>query len=92
MPPLDMVGHLVGMQAQTPGDPYIGLWSRIAGFDPQAISGAITDRSLVRLGLMRTTLHLVTADDALALRPFSQPVLERTWKSSPFARQLDAST
>lgn len=89
MPPLDMVHHLVGMQAQVPGDPYIGLWSRIGGFDPQAVSSAMADRRLARLGVMRTTLHLVTANDALALRAFTQPVLERTWKSSPFARHLD---
>jgi hypothetical protein len=41
------------------------------------------------MGLMRATIHLVTARDALALRPVVQPALERTFQtSSPFGRQL----
>ena len=38
---------------------------------------------------MRATVHLVTATDALGLRPLVQPVLDRSWKSSTFARELD---
>ncbi|HEX9141368.1 MAG TPA: winged helix DNA-binding domain-containing protein, partial [Gaiellaceae bacterium] len=37
----------------------------------------------------RATIHLVTARDALALRPILQPALERLFQSaSPFGRQL----
>jgi hypothetical protein len=44
---------------------------------------------VVRTPVMRGTLHLVSADDALALRALTQPVLERMfWKGSPFARHL----
>ena len=34
-------------------------------------------RQVVRTVLMRATLHLVTADDCLLLRPLMQPVLDR---------------
>jgi hypothetical protein len=35
------------------------------------------DRDLVRIAVMRSTIHLVTAEDARKLRPVVQPVLER---------------
>ncbi len=87
-PALDVVERLVGMQAQEPIDPYVGLWSRIAGFDPSELSNAIEERKAVRMGLLRGTLHLVTARDALAQYPILADVMTRSWRSSPFAKQL----
>jgi hypothetical protein len=77
-----MVEHLVGMQAQLPEDPYLGLWSRIDAFDPAALSTLIAEREAVRIPLMRSTIHLVTADDALVLRPLTQEVLERSLRGN----------
>jgi hypothetical protein len=74
--PSRAVHHLVGLQAQIPNNPYVGLWSRLAGFDPMSVSDLVHDRSLVRLTVMRGTLHLVTATDCLLLRPLMQPVLD----------------
>ncbi|MFS8198025.1 winged helix DNA-binding domain-containing protein [Streptomyces sp. CWNU-52B] len=68
MPALDAVAHLAGLQAQEPQEPFVGLWSRLRGFEPSALSGLLTGRSVVRTHLMRRTVHLVTADDALAWR------------------------
>ncbi|MGW5526711.1 winged helix DNA-binding domain-containing protein [Streptomyces xanthochromogenes] len=62
------VAHLCGMQAQEPQEPFIGLWSRLSGFQPGLLDGALTARAVVRTHLMRRTVHLVTADDALAWR------------------------
>lgn len=76
-PALDVVAHLVGMQAQEPADPYVGLWTRLAGFDPGALAAAVASGAAVRLALQRSTIHLVTAADAVALRTVLQPVLER---------------
>ena len=87
-PALDVVELLVGMQAQEPIDPYVGLWTRIDGFDPSELSDAIEERKAVRMGLLRGTLHLVTARDALAQYPILADVMTRSWRSSPFAKQL----
>jgi hypothetical protein len=88
-PVVDVVEHLVPMQAQVPIDPYVALWSRVAGFDPMDLSGMLERREAVRGTLHRATLHLATARDFLALRPIVQPVADRGFRSgSPFGRQL----
>lgn len=88
LPVAKVIERLVGLQAQTPNSPYLGLWSRLEGFRPEALSRLILDRKVVRLALMRSTLHLVTADDCLALRPVVQPVLERQLSQSAYGRHL----
>jgi hypothetical protein len=77
------VGHLVGVQAQLPTAPYIGLWSRLARFRHEDLADLITDRRLVRVALMRSTLHLVTAADCRSLRPAVQQVLDRELANVP---------
>ncbi|MGW7369447.1 winged helix DNA-binding domain-containing protein [Streptomyces sp. NPDC054841] len=67
-PVRDAVAHLCGMQAQEPQEPFIGLWSRLHAFKPQELDDALIGRKVVRTHLMRRTVHLVTADDALAWR------------------------
>ena len=88
LPPVDAVAQLVGMQTQVPLDPYIGLWSRLTAFDPVALGTALLERRLVRMTLMRATLHLVSAEDGLAMRPVLQAPIERAYASSPFAAHL----
>jgi hypothetical protein len=75
--PLAAVSHLVGMQAQAPDAPYVGLWTRLLDFDPSELAGLLTSRRVVRTWLMRSTVHLVTDEDCLALRPLLNRVLER---------------
>jgi hypothetical protein len=74
---IETVEHLVGMQAQAPFPPYYGLWSRLAGFRPADLAELILDRRVVRIALMRGTIHLVSARDCMTLRPLVQPVLDR---------------
>jgi hypothetical protein len=81
--------HLCGLQAQVPQAPYLALWSRLRGFDPEALSQLLGQRRAVRIGLLRGTLHLVTARDCKTLRPLLQPVLERAFQvGSPFGKRL----
>jgi hypothetical protein len=87
---LDAVERPVGLQAQVPRDSYVALWSRLDRFRPEALAEPIAERGAVRMGLLRATLHLVTAGDALALRPILEPVAQRTlYGRSPFGRALD---
>src|SRR5919202_38429 len=73
----ETIEHLVGMQAQAPNPPYVGLWTRLAGFHPNELARLITERHAVRIALMRNTVHLVSACDCLKLRPLLQPILDR---------------
>ena len=77
LPALEAIEHLVGMQAQAPKPPYVGLWTRLEGFHPDELARLITERRAVRVALMRNTVHLVSARDCLALRPLVQPVFDR---------------
>ncbi len=81
-PALEWVERLVGLQAQEPPDPYVALWSRIRDFDPLELSDALGERRAARASLMRGTIHLVSARDCLGLRPLTQPLLNRVWKSA----------
>jgi hypothetical protein len=68
VPVLDAVAQLCGLQAQEPQEPFVGLWSRLRAFDPAVLSDLLTSRRVVRTHLMRRTVHLLTAEDALAWR------------------------
>ena len=81
------IEHLVGLQAQAPFPPYYGLHSRLDGFRPGDLAALITDRGVVRIALMRGTIHLVSARDCLELRRLLEPVFER-WFRSTYAKQL----
>ncbi|MGL5816035.1 MAG: winged helix DNA-binding domain-containing protein [Phycicoccus sp.] len=85
------VEHLVGLQAQEPLEPYVGLWSRLTRFTPSALAGALEGRTLVRTLMMRRTLHLHTAADCLALRPAHQQMLRTrmTGTLRPYLRGVD---
>lgn len=75
--PLKAIDRLVGLQAQATLPPYLALLARLEGFDPAAIGRLLTSRRVVRIAALRSTVHLVTADDALVLRMLTREVPER---------------
>ncbi|NUT31965.1 MAG: winged helix DNA-binding domain-containing protein [Hamadaea sp.] len=77
-----VVEHLGGLQAQTTSTWYAGLWTRLVDFDPASVVELMLARKLVRISLMRSTIHLVTDRDCLALRPLVQPVGERSFATN----------
>ncbi|WP_410663565.1 winged helix DNA-binding domain-containing protein [Amycolatopsis sp. lyj-84] len=71
------IEHLAGLQAQAPDSSYVGLWSRLRDFQVDELAKPLAAREVVRSTLMRGTVHLVTAEDCLALWPTIKTVVER---------------
>lgn len=88
LPAADVLETLVGLQAQTPQSPYVSLWSRVAGFDPEELSSLLRGRRAVRIALMRSTIHLVSARDCLRIRPLVQPSIDRQYAATRHAKLL----
>lgn len=75
------IERLVGLQAQAPRGPYVGLWTRLAGFERDTLAELIEQHAVVKATLMRGTLHLVTAANYLWLRSTLQPMLTAGWQA-----------
>ena len=88
VPVVDAVAHLCGLQAQEPQEPFVGLWSRLRSFDPATLSELLVDRHVVRTHLMRRTVHLVTAGDAVTWRSRHDAML-RQRVLGVYRRELD---
>jgi hypothetical protein len=57
------VERLCAMQAQYSPAPYIGLWSRVEGFEREQLTHALERKQVVKCTLFRVTLHIVSARD-----------------------------
>jgi hypothetical protein len=66
--PLRVIEHLVGMQAQWPPSPYVGIWTRVTSFRPAALERELASGAVLKANLMRQTLHLVTRPDYALVR------------------------
>jgi hypothetical protein len=79
-----------GIQAQYAPSMYIGLWSRLAGFERAALTRALHRRTVVQGTLMRATIHLVSARDYW---PFAVGIRaeRRDWWLRVHRHQPDAS-
>ena len=78
--------RVAGLQAQWGPAPYVGLWTRVAGFRRAVLERALLRHEVVRAVLMRGTIHLVSrADYAL----FGAAVAEPPWLRPDVARLAD---
>ena len=87
IPAPEAIEHLVGIQSQTPRSAYVGLWTRVAGFRPEALERLMLSREAVRIVLMRSTIHLVTARDCLPFRELVQPAVARPSRHTTLRRE-----
>jgi hypothetical protein len=66
--PTAVIERLVGVQAQLPQSPYIGIWTRTTSFRPRTLERELRNGAVVKATVMRQTLHLVTRRDYALLR------------------------
>src|ERR1041385_2651457 len=82
-----------GLQAQYAPSMYIGLWSRVEGFDRDQLNRALVRRSVIQGTLMRSTIHLVARRDywpfAVAVRRARQEWWLRASGSQPRVAQIE---
>jgi hypothetical protein len=83
------------LQAQYAPSMYIGIWSRLAGFERVELTRALEERRVVQGTLLRSTIHLVAAKDywpvALAIRDARRVWYERVTKGDPSPAALQAA-
>jgi hypothetical protein len=74
----DVLERMGGLQAQYAPAMYVGVWSRLEGFQRDDLTRALEQRRVVQGTLLRVTIHLVSAGDYWS---FVLPVREarRTW-------------
>ncbi|MFF9149755.1 winged helix DNA-binding domain-containing protein [Streptomyces sp. NPDC014861] len=89
LPAIDIVRHLVAMQAQEPNWPYVGLWTRAEGFAHKELTDLYEDRAVVRGTMVRRTQHLAAAEDFAWLRPTVQPVVRGALAHGYFAPHVE---
>jgi Winged helix DNA-binding domain len=61
--PTAVIERLVGMQAQWPPAPYVGIWTRTTSFRHEALERELARANVVKAAAARQTLHLLTRRD-----------------------------
>ncbi len=85
-----------GIQAQYAPSMYIGLWTRLEGFERETLTRALERRTVVQGTLLRATIHLVTPADWWRFSAAVRRLRRERWldysKGEPTAQQMDAGT
>ena len=95
--PRDAIEQIGGLQTQYAPSGYVGLWTRLAGFERSALTAALEDRRIIQATLLRVTIHMVfgtTAERDFVVKEFgavegAKQTLERLGE---FLAQLRAPT
>ena len=78
-----VVERMGGIQAQYAPSAYIALWSRVEGFERDALTRALERRTLVQGTMLRGTIHVVSRRDywpwRAAVRESDAAWLRRAW-------------
>jgi hypothetical protein len=91
-----VIERLVGMQAQWPQAPYVGIWTRTTSFRRETLERELARAAVVKATMMRQTLHLVTRRDYGLIRA-AQSETNFPWASetakrlAPSVRELAAN-
>ncbi len=88
--PTAVIERLVGMQAQSPQAPYVGIWTRTTGFRRGSLERLLRQSAIVRATATRQTLHLVTRRDYALIRAAFPWETERAKQLAPSVRALAA--
>src|SRR5712692_6295077 len=83
------IERLAALQAQWSPSPYIALWSRLAGFEREALWSPIEKHTVIRARLMRGTLHLVSARDFYAYAVATQDLQRGAWNRLQVGQGVD---
>jgi hypothetical protein len=94
--PTAVIERLVGLQAQWPPAPYVGIWTRTTSFRRESLERLLRNGSILKATVMRQTLHLVTPRDYALIRA-AQSEMNFPWETkvakslAPSVRALAAA-
>ncbi len=77
---VEAIRRLTPLQGQEPRAPYISLAARVEGFRREQLEAAVHAQHVVKTTVMRTTLHLVAADEYPAYAQLSRQARLRRWR------------
>jgi hypothetical protein len=84
-----------GLQAQYAPSMYIGLWSRLEGFERATLTRALERRTVIQATLLRSTIHLVSARDywpwAIAINASRRAHWLRVARDAPREPEMQAA-
>jgi Winged helix DNA-binding domain len=85
--------RVAGIQAQYAPSMYLGLWSRMRGFERDDLTRALEKRTVVQGTLLRGTIHLVSTEDywpfAVAVRPELAEWFVKATRGDPSRAELE---